>query len=175
MLPTFVSYATKFSRAGSMIECFSGTWRAWIGRGITAELGAAGKIVATRHIFKDLPLLQPFVPYGTKGCHAAKMKLPRESCHISKTDVSQGNAFGRPGTKFAIAGFPRLIFKIRRLVALTCRVVRLPLSQCSSATSRWTGCHVGTQRCRTNALLFRSLPQIRVEREDGGGEAKRRQ
>jgi hypothetical protein len=45
------------------------------------------KTVATHHIFKDLPLLQPFVPYETKGCHAAKMKLPRESCPISKTDV----------------------------------------------------------------------------------------
>jgi hypothetical protein len=70
-----------------MNEYFAGTWRAWIDRGITANSGAVGKTVVARHIFKGLPMLKTFVSYETKVCHVAKMNMPRESSHISKTDV----------------------------------------------------------------------------------------
>jgi hypothetical protein len=87
LLPTFVSYATKFSHAGSTNECFAGTWRAWIYRGITANLGTIGKTVVACHIFKGMPLLQTFVPYVTQVCHAAKMNSSREFSPIFETTV----------------------------------------------------------------------------------------
>jgi hypothetical protein len=94
-----------------MIECFAGTWRAWIGRGITTKSGAVEKTVATLHLFKDLPLLQPFVPYGTKFGHAAKMKLPRESCHISKTDVFTRQRLWQAWNKICNSWLPAFDFQ----------------------------------------------------------------
>src|ERR1035437_9356456 len=71
--PNFVPYGTKFGRAGSMIECFAGTWKSVNWPQNNSKSGDLGKTVAIRHIFQDLPMLQSFVPYETKGCQAAKM------------------------------------------------------------------------------------------------------
>ena len=62
------------------LESVDGPWN-------NSKFGCCWKNSCSRHIFKGLPMLQTFVSYGTKVCHVAKMNLPRESSHISKTDV----------------------------------------------------------------------------------------